>query len=313
MYSLKNAVFLFSLVLGSLAYGAPPAQIAIAPSAKIENISTLPTEEKSSAIASELKAEIKILKAQNKLIRDYQGAMADTVYWALGIISGVFAILMSYSIFTNFRFYEQDKARLKSELDNVINSFKSELLIKFEQDKNDLERSFDTRNEANMKIVLDQGAEGRARVDAIRTELQSKLDDAINKFNPYEEKLSMFSKRSHQIEYELRTVEEHVWELKNVPDCILLTQCQGVRSSKDGSFDFATSSVLKRMKDTIKKHYIDKNRLLKPAMIKRIEEALVIADNMEPQVIQEIRHNLEVASNIVDPTLMNAADLGDLP
>ncbi|KJZ44624.1 hypothetical protein [Pseudomonas fluorescens] len=196
MYSLKKAVFLFALLLGPLAYGAPPAQTAIAPSAKTESIANSPAEEKNPAVASELKAEIKILKAQNKLIRDYQGSMADTVYWALGIISGVFAILMSYSIFTNFKFYEQDKARLKSELDSVINTFKSELLIKFEQDKSDLERSFDTRNEANIRIVLDQGAESRTRVDAVRTELQTKLDDAINKFNFHEEKFSINSKRS---------------------------------------------------------------------------------------------------------------------
>ncbi|KJZ44625.1 hypothetical protein [Pseudomonas fluorescens] len=109
----------------------------------------------------------------------------------------------------------------------------------------------------------------------------------------------------------MRAVEEHVWEIKGVPDCILLTQCQGIRSSKDGNFDYATNSVLKRMKDTIKKHYVDKKRQLKPDMIKRIEEALVMADNMEPQAIQEIRHNMEIASNIAITTPLSAADLGD--
>lgn len=314
MHSLKNYVFILALMLAPMSYGASSPQTSIVPITKSESIASSPPEEKNTALVSELKAEIKVLKAQNKLIRDYQGSMADTVYWALGIISGVFAILMSYSIFTNFKFYEQDKARLKSELDNVINTFKSELLLKFEQDKSDLEKSFDSRNEANMRIVLDQGSESRARVDAVRTELQSKLDDVVKKLELHETKFSLLTKSNHQAEYEMRTVEEMVWEIKNVPDCIILTQCQGIRASKDGSFDYATNTVLKRMKETLQKHYLDKKRLLKPNIVKRIEDSLLLAGDNYTQAIQEIRQIVDLASTLEapNPHPLGAADLGDV-
>ncbi|MFL1478246.1 hypothetical protein, partial [Pseudomonas grimontii] len=243
-------IFLCSLFLGTLAQAGQTAQIASQPIVQAVNATSSAIDENASTIVTELKAEVKLLKAQNKLIRDYQGSMSDTVYWALGIISGVFAILMSYSIFTNFKFYEQDKARLKIELDSVISSFKSELLMKFKQDRSDLEMAFDTRNESNMKIVLDQGAESRIRADAIRTELQTKIDDLGKVVNSHEAGFLNGQKRAYQIEYELRAVEEHVWEIKGVPDCILLTQCQGLRAAKDASFDYATTAVLKRMDDT---------------------------------------------------------------
>lgn len=313
MNLMKKYILIFSIILTSLTYGASSPQTGVTPNAKVESIASTPTEEKNLASISDLKVEIKLLKAQNKLIRDYQGSMADTVYWALGIISGVFAILMSYSIFTNFKFYEQDKARLKSELDSVISTFKSELLVKFEQDKSDLEKSFDSRNEANMRIVLDQGTESRTRVDAIRTELQAKLDETINKIVAHDAHFSLLTTKNHRAEYELRTVEEMVWELRDIPDCIILTQCQGIRASKDGSVDFAMNSVLKRMKETIQKHYLDENRPLKPNLVKRIEEALAVLGDNHMQTVQEIRQQVEIASNVAGQHPLGAADVGDLP
>ncbi|MER2103594.1 MAG: hypothetical protein ABS999_17070 [Pseudomonas atacamensis] len=313
MNLLFKSIILSFMLTAPLAYAAAPVQTPSQSVPKVETAQHTKNEENKPEAVAELKAEIKILKAQNKLIRDYQGSMSDTVFWALTLITGIFAILISYSLFTNLRFYDQDKARLKSELESTINKFKSDLLVKFEQDKNDLEKSFETRNEANMKIVLDQGAEGRGRVDAIRTELQEKIDLILVKIEIHDKKFAAISKRASQIEYEIRAVEEHVWELKDIPDCILLTQFQGLRASKDADYEYATGSVLKRMAETLEKHYIKKNRVLKPDMITRIEESLVSVNDPDIQTIQKIRQALESVPKEEPASLAAAADVGEVP
>lgn len=244
-------------------------------------------------IISKLEAQVANLKLQNQLIQNYQDKMSSVVYWALGVVAGIFALLMSYSVFTNFRFYEQDKERLKKELQSVIDIFKSDLGVKFEQDRGDLERAFDLRNESNIKIILEQGTEVRAKIDSVRAEFIEGLDSTKKEQSTLSEKLDHSKKTMQTFATQFFAVEEMVWDLKGIPECILITQSQAIDAALEADNVYFVTSTLKRLGETLKKHYIEGDDVLDPSDLGVIEEMLGKAATKDGQSVRAVRQKLK--------------------
>ena len=257
------------------------------------NISSAPIPASLEFERVKLKAEVALLKEQNKTIKEFQDKIINTVYWALGVIAAVFALLMSYSLFTNFRFYDQDKVRLKQDLDSTIENFKSKMVVQFEQDKRSSGRFVDERNEAHLKMVVDQGAELRSKLDSVRLELVEMINSTSEREALLQKKLGQSNKRLLSYATQFFQVEEMVWELKDNPGCILITQSQALTSALGAESEYHVRSTIQRVHDTLMKHYENKRVKLDEDEVRIVEEILNLAAAKEPQLVQDIRQTLK--------------------
>ena len=60
------------------------------------------------------------MKSQLEVVQSYQDKFLLTVYWALGTLATIAALLVGFGWFANFRVYERDKAALNQELRSLI-------------------------------------------------------------------------------------------------------------------------------------------------------------------------------------------------
>lgn len=64
--------------------------------------------------------EVKQLKTQLAVVQSYQDKFLSTVYWSLGALATIAALLVGFSWFANFRIYERDKTALRQELHSEV-------------------------------------------------------------------------------------------------------------------------------------------------------------------------------------------------
>lgn len=72
------------------------------------------------------KQQVKVLEAQIQLMREFQGAVLNTVYWALGAVFLLVGLLLGFGWFANFKVYERDKENLKAELEVLFKAKSTE-------------------------------------------------------------------------------------------------------------------------------------------------------------------------------------------
>ncbi len=73
------------------------------------------------SLMSQKDAELLALQKQNDLIRQYHSSLLDTVYWALGLVGVVAALIVGASGLINFKVYEADKERLREQFTSKVN------------------------------------------------------------------------------------------------------------------------------------------------------------------------------------------------
>ncbi|MGZ8162724.1 MAG: hypothetical protein ACXWTT_07645 [Methylobacter sp.] len=61
--------------------------------------------------------QVRLLEAQLLQSREFQAAILDTVYWALGSVFVVVGLLLGFGWLANFRVYDRDKQALQADLD----------------------------------------------------------------------------------------------------------------------------------------------------------------------------------------------------
>jgi hypothetical protein len=71
--------------------------------------------------------EISTLRAQLEVMRQYDRRLLSTVYWSLGGLLTIAALLIGFGWFANFRVYERDKAALAATLQADIEKRLSEI------------------------------------------------------------------------------------------------------------------------------------------------------------------------------------------
>jgi hypothetical protein len=98
-----------------------------------------------------------------ELIREFQGDLLTTVYWALGGTFALTTLLLGFGWFLNFRVYERDKNALHDELLGVLR-----------QEQAKLREELKAENEASRKSALE--AAKSANDMAVRT-LQREVSD----------------------------------------------------------------------------------------------------------------------------------------
>jgi len=77
-----------------------------------------PSSQQASTSAAE--REVDVLRAQLEIMRSYDERLLSTVYWSLGGLITIAALLIGFGWFANFRVYERDKNALAKELRSIL-------------------------------------------------------------------------------------------------------------------------------------------------------------------------------------------------
>ena len=287
-----NTLGLLFMLWSGAAVGAIPATSA----------DTNAKNESKSQTLTELRIEIVQLKEQNKLLREHQGSILSTVYWSLGVVATIVALLMGYSIFTNFKFYDQDKQRLKTDLQSLIDKSQAELITRVQQERLESERIIELKNEKTLSNFLSQNSETQARFDAIKTELYNEiksLSSQVIKLPVEIESIKNFAMRS---EVEIRTIEGMVWELRGVHSNALLAQIEGIKAACASSSKVKLKYALDRMLTTLDTYFITQGKTLPENVFNWGLEALDMATAFYPAETLEIINKLNEAKPTTEKT-----------
>lgn len=217
---------------------------------------TTPTASSVVADSAASEAEIKYLKLQIALMKENDNALLNTIYWTLGTVATVTVLLVGFGWLSNFKFHDSEKQRIKDELDSKINEAMSKINSKASLDRLELNKDIDIRIEKqtetiekNIEIVRVDLIERLARIAESLPIIESKIKESSVK-------IAAAENRSHWIETNIRIIEENIWDLKNVPANILITQFQGLQSAIACNSDFYIKSILESMINTVDEKFI---------------------------------------------------------
>jgi hypothetical protein len=199
---------------------------------------------------------IALLRDQNKLIRDYQGSLLDTVYWALSGVFVLIAVLAGFGWWSNFKLYEADKNRLKEEFQSKFLELESRLALMIETNRGEIEKTLEARNEIHLNRFLSDVTDVRAQITTIRSDLNAQILSLRTQIDTNGKECEKAIRGVAEADASLRQVEEHIGDLRNVPQNILLTQGQGLTSAVEAKNVHQVKSALARMKITIAKKNI---------------------------------------------------------
>ena len=122
-------LYRFLLTVLLVAFSAQ-ATFAQAPPAKAQAQTASVTVAQPTAESVELQAmrqQVKLLELQLQITKDFQSAILDTIYWALGGVFLALSLVFGFSWFTNFRLYDRDKQALHADLQSRTDAALKEL------------------------------------------------------------------------------------------------------------------------------------------------------------------------------------------
>lgn len=234
-------------------------------------------------------ADLSAARAQLSAIKEYQSSMLDTVHWALGVVVTITALLAGFGWWANFKMFADDKTRLKEELNAIIR----DSLAEFETRANGHERELLQRVEDRLGSTstrLDKG------LDYFRRELAKSADvgdrraqDTLANFERVTSIFDMLAKRVNEVEALVRQVEENIWDLKDLPGNILLTQAQSLEAAIAADSGELARSALNRMKETILTRIQPGKHSLPKSTLDLLAENLIKAAKVDPVLSAEVQ------------------------
>jgi len=245
-----------------------------------------------SAQAITIPVEVLLLKEQNKLIKEFQSAQQATVYWALSGILGFVVVLMGLSYFTNFKFYEQDKDRLKAEFEGRLNTSRAEMNLQIEEAKRELEVRVQQNNQLIQDRTLAQLSEARLSVDNIRTELTSEIKLIDKGVVDARVSLESFNRQMSNLESELREVEMEVWEVQGIPTNMLLSLGQALRAAKSCENTKGVTRMLKKMLVLVDNKFIKEGETIRRRVLELVLADLDFAGVNDVAMVEKLKSSL---------------------
>lgn len=234
-------------------------------------------------------ADLSATKAQLSAIKDYHSSLLDTVYWSLTALTTIVALLAGFGWFANFRMYENDKTRLKDDLEEKIQAGLAQVGARLNEHEAQLLRLLDARLESSatrlfneLDLVRNETAKGILQSEA----RDNKLDGMVSALKSISDTLI---KRNKETEALVREVEEHIWDLKDIPINILLTQAQALSMAIDAESAEAVRSAMRRMKNTINDRILPGGHTLSSTIIGCLEADLTVAAKLDPVLSAEVQ------------------------
>ncbi len=92
-----------------------------------------------------LKQQNKLLEVQLQSARDFQGAVLDTIYWALGGVFLALSLVFGFSWFTNFKLYDRDKQALHDDLQSRLDVAIKEIGTEYSKNSQAVDRRIEQK------------------------------------------------------------------------------------------------------------------------------------------------------------------------
>lgn len=237
--------------------------------------------------------EILLLREQNKLLKEFQSSQQTTVYWALSGILGFVFILTGLSLFTNFKFYEQDKDRLKREFEDKISAYRSEFGLQLESHKGEVLQIVDHKNQAMQDRVFSQLSEARSLIESVRSEVLADVKKTSSDIQDSNAQIASVRKNLEAAEVELRDVESVVWAIKDIPGNILITKSQGVRAAVNAGSEYDVKRLIKSIGELLDEKFKKTGLEIDPFVADRLYDCFKNCEGMDADGVAKARETLD--------------------
>jgi hypothetical protein len=238
--------------------------------------------------ATSSKEQIIILREQNKIIREYNGSLLSTVHWALAGIFGIAALLAGFSWWTNSKLYAAEKSRFREEVNSQIKEMDSRLAIGLEASRTEFLRLAESRIDANVNRLLKDIYELKNHVEIVKSDIEESISSVGKDIEVVRGDLKVTQKSISIAEWDLRSVEKIVWDIRGVPLNILATQYQALEAALKIDEKWRIESILNEIKKTLKEKVIGKNETLPNDIPDLMIALLNRATDYNPILVSEI-------------------------
>lgn len=158
--------------------------------------------------------------------------------------------------------------------ERALNEKSAVLLAQLTQRTSEQEARVEARGESLLSRFSTDSADIRARLLALDEKFAA-LGGTLKKQQQLLQELrSWASQEFSNTESELRSVEEHVWILKRVPNNIAITQSQMLTSALGSKVAWRLEYTLERIKNTLEDEFLEKGAKLSAAAFNSLESAL---------------------------------------
>ena len=268
--------------------------------------SKLPDKAKLTAAQSSIVAtndlsnpEIALLREQVKVMKDYHGSLLDTVYLALGGVFTMAVLLSGFAWWSNFKLLDGDKRRLQEDMTGRISELEaklgqqtaeleSDILLKNNAFRLEIERTVDAKSEAHLSRLSSETGDVRTQLTSVVQQVNDLTKDWLKTQNEVKNKFAEVKKEFSRSAADLRLAEENIWELKEIPANILLTQVQGLNAVVESNPDLI-KLFLSRMKETIEKGFLISDKSLKNNELSLIKGSLSVVSQVNPIETAEVQ------------------------
>lgn len=214
------------------------------------------------------------LDAQNKLMREYHDSLIDMVLWSLGVVVTLAIGLAGFNWWANNKLYESDKAELAGKFDAKIKtlhqSVENSLVSKYNELSTELNRISETYN----TTIRAEMTEFRSIVDSLKSELTN-LAKLVDKHKAaHEADMTQIRKNIAFNMLVTYGVEEEVWETKDIPENMLLSQIQALEAAIKLDAEYQLKTIPERILDNLEKKFKAPNIKLDSYYKKELLEVL---------------------------------------
>lgn len=249
--------------------------------------------------AQPLSPEISLLREQNKILLDHQANLLTVVTWSLGTLVTVAALLVGFGWWTNFKFYETDKLRLREELESKVIDLQSKAKLEATAVMLAHERALDDRLDSKLSLFRTEVSEMKSSINLAIESVENQVRGIKVDILKVGNSLILAHKGVANAESELREVEEKIWQIRDVPMNILYTQFQGIRAAMTAENEPQIRVVLDRMADTLETHFIQKGVGMDQEQFDSVHGRLKTLEETHPIIATELLRKLESISRIV--------------
>lgn len=180
---------------------------------------------------TQLKESIQELKIKNESLIGFQSSLLSTVYWSLGFLGSITALLVGFGWWSNFRVHEKDKENLKSEIKSLISEFESEWNSSLSESRREDNLLLEKRTHETKNFINKQVENLKPQIANLGDTVKVIKDEAVELNSKFERHTNEFDKQKHKNMYELRYVEIQIWKIKGLHGNVLLTQVQAIDSA----------------------------------------------------------------------------------
>ncbi|WP_455928884.1 hypothetical protein [Pseudomonas fluorescens] len=236
-----------------------------------------------------VETELKILKEKNILISEFQSSLISIVIWSLSAVVSVVILLVGASLFTNFKLHEKDVQRIQADYDAKIKIFQSEMEAGLARAGQEMANAQEARSQQDLNRMLDQAAQVRSQFETVRLSLEEKFDQLFSGTMKFEARVDSLEKAQIALRAELRKAETRIWEIKKIPQNVLISSLQGLDAALVSGDKWRIEDFVEQIKYVIKSDFIELRGDLDEELQKLIEHRLIKLENEFPEHTSEIR------------------------